>query len=319
MMKIRPWFVWLSLLLVLTLMAACDKKAPTATATVEPTAETAAATEAATVAVTEAPLPPNEDSNALPPEPQPVTISAADGVSVSGYYYPGGRNPGPLVVLMHWAGGDQNDWNEIAVWLQNRGQANPFPNPGDMPWWDPSWFPPVPEDKSYGVLVFTFRGCQPYEAGCTTFEVEGWLQDAQAAMLKARELEGVDPQRIVAMGSSIGADGAPDGCLFVNQQFPDTCQGSLSLSPGNYLNVPYANTVLEMGMTVPPTAAWCLADEKEYGICEATEAVANNPAFRGILVPDGSHGNMMLREDVDPQPMQLMLDFLNETLPEPAN
>jgi len=33
-------------------------------------------------------------------------------------------------------------------------------------------------------------------------------------MLKATELEGVDPTKIVAMGSSIGADGAPDGCAW---------------------------------------------------------------------------------------------------------
>ncbi len=308
--------VCLSLLLVLlTVLTACAKKTPAPTT--QPTqapliaiTEVPAATEAPTPEPT---LPPNEDPGALPPEPQPITFTTEDGTQISGVYYPGGQNPSPLVVFMHWMNGDQNDWNELTVWLQNRGLENPFPNPGDLPWWDPSWFPAVPVDRSYAVMIFTFRNCLPYKDGCQSVNKEGWLKDAQAAMLKAYELEGIDQTRIVAIGSSIGADGAPYGCQKLNETHPGACQGALSLSPGGYLGIPYDQTVKELGLNDPATAAWCLADQSEYFFCETAES-ANNPAYQDFMIQDGSHGNMLLSPKLDPLPMQKLLDFLAETL-----
>ena len=308
--------LFLSLLLaLLTVITACDKKsletslpptqAPSVAATEAP-ADTQAPTEAPTLA-------PNEDPGALPPDPQPISFTTEDGTQISGYYYPGGQDPSPLVVFMHWMMGDQNDWNELAVWLQNRGQENPFTNPGDMPWWDPTWFPAVPADRSYAVMVFTFRNCLPFKDGCQSVNKEGWLKDAQAAMLKSYELEGIDQTRITAIGSSIGADGAPYGCQKLNEAHPGACQGALSLSPGGYLGIPYEQTVKELGMNDPATAAWCLADQSEIFVCEVAQS-ADNPAYQEFLIEDGSHGNMLLSPNLDPLPMQLILDFLKETL-----
>ena len=316
-MKNKPLLVVITLLVIVSILAACDKKTAPAPSPVKENAE-----ETAVPAATEEPAAPTEapqapstvNTNALPPQPQPVSITASDGTVLDGYYYPAAAENAPLAVLMHWAGGDKADWYEIAVWLQNRGQANPFPNPADEPWWDPTWFPAVPADKSYAVLIFTFRGCQPYNTGCQTMDKAGWLDDALSAMTFARGLEGVDPQRIAAIGSSIGADGAADACELVNEDFPDTCQGSLSLSPGDYLEVSYKVTMIKMGSLKKPTIAWCLADEKEYGICEAAAAAANPAVYKAFMIPDGGHGNMLLRPDLDPLPMQLMLDFLEETL-----
>lgn len=251
--------------------------------------------------------------NALPPDPQMVDFQASDGQAHTGYYYPAAVNPAPVVVLMHWAGGDMGDWYEIAAWLQNRGLDNPFPNPGDDPWWDPSWFPEVPAGASYGVFIFSFRGCDSAPVGCMQGTPPEWLLDAQAAMQTAAALEGVDPTKIVAIGSSIGADGAPDACFWLNEQTPGSCQGALSLSPGSYLDIPYPVAVQTLGEDQPATAAWCLADESEFGICEATE-MSGNPAYQDFMIPGGSHGNMLLRPDLDPLPMQLILDFLAETV-----
>ena len=69
----------------------------------------------------------------LPPEPQEITFQASDGQTLRGYYYPAAVNPAPLVVFMHWMGGDMSDWYKIAVWVHNRGLKNPFPNPGSEP------------------------------------------------------------------------------------------------------------------------------------------------------------------------------------------
>jgi hypothetical protein len=255
------------------------------------------------------------DHNALPVEPQEITFQASDGQDLTGRYYPAATSPGPLVVLMHWVNGNMTDWNEIAPWLQNRGLENPFlPNPGDEPWWDPTWFPEMTADRTYGVFIFNFRDCEPMsERGCVTWDTDGWLLDAQAAMLKAVELDGVDPAKIVAMGSSIGADGAINGCVHLNEQHPGSCQGALSLSPGGYLGMSYENAVKRLGENQPQVAAWCLADETEIGICN-TAANTGNPFFQAWKIPGGGHGNMLLRPDLDPLPMQLILDFLLQTI-----
>ncbi|KAF0106892.1 MAG: hypothetical protein FD146_2250 [Anaerolineaceae bacterium] len=266
--------------------------------------------------------PPADNSSAgpaaLPADPQAVTFQAADGQELHGYYYPAAVNPAPLVVLMHWVRGDMSDWYEIALWLQNRGQANPFTNPSvylpNELWWEPSWFPPVPEGQSYGVFIFSFRGCAPYKAGCAGWTPDIWLLDAQAAMQTAVTLEGVDPPaKIVAIGSSVGADGAPDACAWLNGQTPGACQGALSLSPGSYMGIAYPVVVQQLGASQPPVAAWCVADETEFGICESAE-ISGNPAYRDFLIPTGQHGNMLLRPNLTPLPMQIILDFLAETV-----
>lgn len=313
-MNNRAIHLIVSLLIVIILFTACGQP----TTIPEPGLDNPTDAPAATQSPTETEVPTEATAvktlDPLPAEPQPVTIISTDGTELKGYYYPAAVNPAPLVVLMHWAVGDMSDWNEVAVWLQNRGQANPFPNPGSEPWWDPTWFPAVPADKSYAVLVFTFRGCLPFGKGCQSFDREKWLQDAQSTMLFAHGLEGVDPARIVAVGSSIGADGAPDGCEFLNEQFPGSCQGSLSLSPGGYLTIPYEEIVAEMGHTDPPTPAWCLADEIEIAVCETAKG-SENSVFNSFMIQGGGHGNDLLKPDLDPLPMQLILDFLDETRP----
>jgi hypothetical protein len=252
------------------------------------------------------------DGNALPPDPQEVTFQAADGQRLSGYYYPAAVNPAPLVMLMHWAGGDKGDWYEVAPWLQNRGLHNPFPNPGTDAWWDPTWFPALPANVSYGVFIFSLRVCNPSPEGCTGWTPAEWLLDVRAAMTTAAALEGVDGRRIITVGSSVGADGAPDGCAWLNEQQPGSCQGALSLSPGSYLELPYPQVVETLGRSQPPVAAWCLADENEFGMCQAAEDSAN-PAYRDRMIPSGQHGTRLLREGLEPLPMQLILDFLAET------
>jgi dienelactone hydrolase len=243
-------------------------------------------------------------TQALPPEPQEIEFQADDGQSLQGRYYPAAVNPAPLVVLMHWAPGDQNEWNAIAPWLQNRGQTGGRSN--GAPWLDLSWFPPMPEGQSFGVFTFTFRNC---EGGCKSFTRDAWLLDAQAAMRKARQLEGIDPKHIVAIGASIGADGAPDSCGWLNSQFPNSCLGALSLSPGDYLTVAYKEAVSALGAEQPPKPAWCLYAEGDAESARACEAAAGDN-YRAIKYPGNNHGMMLIRPDVEPGALELILDFL---------
>ncbi|MCS6993557.1 MAG: carboxypeptidase regulatory-like domain-containing protein [Anaerolineales bacterium] len=256
-------------------------------------------TETPTPAPTLTPTP-----SGLPPAPREIVIPGNFG-NLPARYYPAATNPAPLVVLMHWVRGDMNDWNEVAVWLQNRGQKNPYPNPGSNSWWDPSWFPPMPEGRSYAVLTFTYSGCQP--GGCPKITPEKWFSDSMIAMIEARKLPGVDPNRIVAIGSSIGADGVVIGCGEIG------CAGALSLSPGDYLGPTYTDAVKKAYESNPQTHLWCLADQREIRVCTNAKSAATEN-YRAIEIPGGGHGNMLLAPKLDPLPMQLILDFLETVL-----
>jgi len=296
---------------------------PTATAT--PVPPTATPTKPPTAT----PLP------VLPPDPRPIKFKASDGQELDGLYYPAAVNPAPVIVLMHFVGSDQSDWAEVAFWLQNRGLKGRTPNPRNWPWRDPSWFPPMLKAQSmtlfkfaswspalqkigsFAVFMFTFRGCDAN--GCQKWTPPGWLLDAQAAMKTASELQGVDPKRILSAGASIGADGAVDGCAWLNaQKGKGLCLGSAPLSPGGYLGVPFANAVAQLQAEQPPKPVWCFYSE---GDRESAPARNSGPgaAYRKIAFAGSKHGMFLLDPNVKPKDLnantlQLMLDWIKASL-----
>ncbi len=313
----RKPIVLLLFVLLLTL-SACGPGATATTAPTEPPTETPPPAEPPTetppptVAPTEPPVTEEPGLASLPPEPQSIQFQAADGQNLEGIYYPALANPAPLVVLMHWAPGDQYDWVEIAYWLQNRGLGGQSANPEGVPWLDPSWFPPLPaewEEQSFAVFTFTFRGC---EGGCSSFD-QNWLLDAQAAMETAHGLEGVDPQRIIAAGASIGADGAPDGCFWLNQQYENSCLGGFSFSPGDYLTVPYANAVDTLETEQPPKPDWCLFAEGDTTAAQTCRS-ASGDHYRMVQYEGDMHGMLLISPDVEPNTLLLLLDFMELSL-----
>ncbi len=198
----------------------------------------------------------------LPPNPQGIKFEADDGTVLQGTYYPAAANPSPVIILMHWARGDQSDWTEIALWLQNRRgetvngtDASPASISGVLP--------PLPEELSYAVFTFDFRGfgLSILPSGVSS-DPEGWLMDARAAVDTVGGLPGIDPSRRLNIGASIGADGAIDSCA-------EGCLGVLSLSPGGYLGIPYADAVLNLGDDFPETLVWCLASEGDVPAAES--------------------------------------------------
>jgi hypothetical protein len=239
-----------------------------------------------------------------------VEFQAQDGTQLVGYYYPSRFADAPVVVLAHWARGNQRDWVEIALWLQNRrDEVTEYPRPGEDniqgPWLDPSWFPPMPPDVSFAVFTFDFRGYGESSPG------GGDAQDAQAAFETAAGMEGGDPQRMAGIGASIGADGAPDGCLLYNQAQGGGCLGALSLSPGSYLGMPFESVVEQLEALEPPGEVWCLADEKDEASYTTCEPVSGD-LYRFYVFQDAGHGMMLLRPEVEPQPLELIQQFLGK-------
>jgi hypothetical protein len=229
--------------------------------------------------------PPESRPEPLPPEQQEIEFEAEDGTPLHGTYYPAAVNPAPVVILMHWARGDQRDWIPYALWLQNR-----VPHAEDLP------LPPMPENFSVGVFTFNFRGFG--EGGRPAFNPEGWLDDALTAVEVARNLSGVDPDQYLTIGASIGSDGAADSC-------GEGCLGALSLSPGSYLGVNYAEAVAAIGAK----PVWCLASEGDAESAPTCRS-ATGETFRAIIYPGSAHGMDVIKPGLDPDVGQILFDFV---------
>jgi hypothetical protein len=303
-MKKRYSFLLIILMFFISACAGQKPEAPpvpTATAA-EKTTEPPHTKEADQTEETDTPA-----SDALPPEPQVVSFSAEDGVLLEGLFYPAVKISAPVIVLMHWYPGDQHEWTEIAYWLQNRGITG---IQDGVPWKDPSWFPALSPDLSFNIFTFTFRNCQRQ---CSSPEPAGWLMDARASLEYARTLEGVDPNRVIAIGASIGSDGAIDGCASVLEVDPTACLGALSLSPGSYLGPDYNDMVTALGENTPPRIAWCLFDENEADSVDCNQALGDN--YYHESWSDGYlHGMHLLTPNLDPLPLARIVKFLDLVL-----
>jgi dienelactone hydrolase len=242
------------------------------------------------------------------PLTQSYTFTVSDGTELQGTFYPPENDNAPLIVLMHWARGDQNDYTAIAGWLQNRGEVANDPTAQNA-WQDASWFPKIDQGTSYGVFTFSFRDC---EKGCAAFHSQEWLDDAQSALEFARNLDYIDQDRILVAGASIGADGAADSCLYLNQAHPGSCKGAFSISPGSYLTETYADVVNQLGEAQPAVPAVCLYAPSDSS---AAAACADLQADNYTSYPIGNaHGMDLIDPQVQPNPLDLLLTFIRENL-----
>ncbi len=231
---------------------------------------------------------PTPEPTALPEpafEPQPadgqrVEFNAEDGSTLVGYYYPASVPNAPLIILMHWAPGTQQDWrnNGMVDWLQNRGINHGM----NAPTRQSQIYIPLPEGISFAVFTFDFRGAGESSG---SFTREGGLLDAKAAYAFAPTLEGINPAQIAGIGSSIGADGVADGC-------GEGCLGALSLSPGNYLTVPYADAVKTLDDAGKPVL--CLASEGDFESAPTCEGASGNH-YQFLVYPGSAHGDQFFQ------------------------
>jgi len=253
---------------------------------------------------TDTPKPTETSEPSLPPlaaEPQRIEFQAEDGTPLVGYYYPAAVNPAPVVVLMHWAGGDQTDWLYVgmAAWLQNRGVE--IPAPPEAKFFDtPYPFQPLPENLSFGVFTFDFRGYG--ESSPHTGKQSDLILDAQAAYQTAAKLDGVDSALVAGIGASIGADAAAEGCN-------EACIAALSLGPGNWLELAYAEAVTAMDALEKP--AWCVATEDAPTDLETCNSAAGE-LYQSITYPSGGHAMRLFRVEaaLDPVIEVKILEFL---------
>lgn len=252
---------------------------------------------------------------AYPADPVEVTFASADGAQLQGLFYPAALNPAPLVVLFHWEMGDMEDWFEVANWLQNRGTHNQIPTFSHTPFQDGRWFPAMPPEPTYNVFIATFQGCSPHPDGCSNWTPDKWLADAHGILQQAAGMPGVDADRIVTLGAGIGADAAVDACVWWNGDHPAACDGSFTLSPGSYLGESFGGTVADLGAASPAVPVWCVTDGRvQSGLCDAPGVEANT-AYRKVDVSDATPGAGLLVPEADPNPLDLLIEFLALTVP----
>jgi hypothetical protein len=298
-------------------LAACSSAAATPASSLTPTEirETKVPTQTATaVPSTATPVPSATPTPSLTPtviyspEPRTVEFEAQDGQVLHGTYYPSSQSPAPVIVLMHWARGDQTEWTAVARWLQNRGAEGPDPDDGED-WLNPEWFPELPEDLAPAVFTFTFRSCQK---NCTEYPAGDWLLDARAAMDTASRLEGVDRDQVLAVGASIGADGAVDGCYWMNAAGEGTCLGAFALSPGSYLTVPYEEAAQQLLEDEPVRSVWCLFGQRDEGAERSCSTVPQAQVVGWKY--NGGHGLELIDPELEPSALDYLLQFIHTTL-----
>ena len=309
--------LWLLLIVYVLALAACgttpEPQAITQTPTtveetVQPTEAATAAPPTLTLTPTDTPTPTLTPTVIYGPEPRAVEFQAEDGQVLQGTYYPSGKSPAPVIVLMHWARGDQGEWSAIARWLQNRGEGGSG-QPGAEDWLNPAWFPEMPEDLSPAVFTFTFRGC---EGGCAEYPAADWLLDARAAMDTASQLEGVDGDRVLAVGASIGADGAVDSCYWMNAAQGGTCLGAFALSPGSYLTVPYEDAAHELLKDDPVRVLWCLHSQRDGAAQKTCRSVPRAQVRE--LGPNDLHGMELITPASEPSVLDDLIQFLESSV-----
>ncbi len=116
-----------------------------------------------------------------------------------------------------------------------------------------------------GVFIFDFRGYG--ESGPSDESSDVLVQDARAAYATALTLPGVDPAQMAGIGASIGSDAVVDGCI-------EPCLGALSLSPGSYLGVPYADAVTALDDLEKPV--WCVAAEDDETAVQTCQSASGD-------------------------------------------
>jgi fermentation-respiration switch protein FrsA (DUF1100 family) len=109
------------------------------------------------------------------PGAEEVTFETADGLRLRGWFVPGGRRPGPAVLVCNGNGGNRAMRAPLAAALSRMG---------------------------LGVLLFDYRG---YGGNPGRPSEEGLAADARAALGYLAGRPEVDPARVVVFGESLGA------------------------------------------------------------------------------------------------------------------
>jgi alpha-beta hydrolase superfamily lysophospholipase len=214
-------------------------------------------------------------------QPQRVDITAEDGVKLVGTYYPPAASPAPAVILIHMLGGSKGDWAEFAVRLQNSG---------------------------YAALAIDLRGHGESAGNGDAMDtlVDDMARDGQAALAYARTIPAIEPDRIVIVGASVGADITLLACNA-------DCAGVALISPGEML-IPggYVQRIAALGKPV-----LCAASQSDAGAAHIC-AQASHQEIAGFtlqLYSGKEQGTQMFQNAQTPPLSEVLIQWLTQVFP----
>jgi len=241
----------------------------------------------------EATAEPSAEPTAAPLGPQRVTFNLADGTEIVGTFYPPSLAPAPGVLLAHQRGMDRRAWEPLIQGLQGQ-LSRSASTAGDS-------------KPNYAVFAIDLPGHG--ESGGQWTDAGG-LEATRLALQLFRAMGGVDSERMVIIGASIGADAAVDECK-------EGCVGAVSLSPGSFLGVDYNTALAALG----DRPVLCVAS-KEDGPSAATCEGGKSVGLKNyqVQIYDGAlHGNYLILQNAEvgpaPQPLPLILEWLAINVP----
>jgi acetyl esterase/lipase len=220
------------------------------------------------------------------PEPTPVEIPAADGLTLKGDFYmvASDESPAPAVLLMHMYGSQRSAWEPLIPALIEGG---------------------------YSVLNVDLRGfgetggTQDWAAAET--DIQSWLE-------WLRGQEGVRPEAIATMGASIGSNLALIGCANDEQ-----CVTAIALSPGLDFYGTMPETAVVEGLR--RRSALLVAAQGDLDSSNGVKQMVGNARgeITAVLYTGSSHGTSMLTSRLLRDRLtETILDWLDAKMPEPA-
>lgn len=268
----------LTCLLLLTLFCvACARPTaqptPLPSATPAPTLAPATSTSAATATRVVPPVGPT--LLPTPSEPTPIALSAPDGASLAGTYYPPIVRPAPAVLLLHMLGGSKTDWDLYARALQRQG---------------------------YAALAFDLRG-----SGASA-QPENWTQapgDVLAVWQTLVNRPDVDVNRNAILGASIGANLA----LMAGGTEPRVT-AAVALSPGLDYNGLNPSSAMS-GFGQRPVYLVASKDDA-YSYNSVASLARLSISAETLFFETAGHGTAMLASE--PALEQQVLDWLNKVV-----
>lgn len=232
---------------------------------------------------------------AAQPAPEPVTLKAADGLTLTGTYFNPGK-PGPALMLLHQCNQDRASWAGFAAKAAARG---------------------------YHVMTLDYRGYG--ESGGPRIDTlsneerrrvttQLWPGDVDVAYAHLMSRPGVDRVRVGAAGASCGGGQA----VFFASRHPEV--RALVLLSGGTGPDPRAYVARAGGLPVLGVAS--LDDGPAVPQMRAVTGGSPHPATRFVEYPRAGHGTDMFR--VEPGLEPLMLEWFDahvrnapEALPPP--
>lgn len=209
---------------------------------------------------------------ALPAFAEPVTLTAADGVSVQGEYWPAADPNAPIVLAFHQAGSSHIEYAPLAPRLNAAG------------------FSVLAIDQRSGGDAFGGRNRTVAALGRSA-SYDAALPDLEAALAWGRAKAPTAP--VLVWGSSYSA-----ALVFkLAARHPGDIGGVLAFSPGEYLGQPGTVGAAARSVRMPVFITQASDDDEIAQSRRILDAAASSDKTLFVPRTRGVHGSSTLRRD----------------------